>query len=161
MTGQDGVFQRAMVKLLREIFDGPPDDESYVLNPGDPGLLRQLESISAHAASQPTTGKSTIAAHVDHVHYGLSLLSRYARGEENPWATADWNLSWQLRDVSDARWRTLRDALKTEADAWQKAAASRTDWNDIDAAGALASVAHTAYHLGAIRQMLAALDSQR
>ena len=39
-----------------------------------------------------------------------------------------------------------------------KAAATRATWDDLSAAGALASAAHTAYHLGAIRQILAALD---
>ena len=34
--------------------------------------------------------------------------------------------------------------------------AAHTDWNDITAPGALSSAAHTAYHLGAIRQILAA-----
>jgi hypothetical protein len=34
-------------------------------------------------------GKTTIAAHVDHVHFGLSILNRWAAGEGNPWAGAD------------------------------------------------------------------------
>ena len=158
MNTTDGIFQRALSKLLEEIFDGPSGDEAYVLNPGDPGLLRQLESISAAAASTPPMlGRSTIAAHVDHVRYGLSLLTRHATGEENPWATADWAASWRRSVVSEEHWRALRDNLRTEAEAWQKAASAVTEWNNIDAAGALASIAHTAYHLGAIRQILAAV----
>ena len=35
----DVIFQRALCKLLVEIFDGPPGNEAYLLNPGDPGLL--------------------------------------------------------------------------------------------------------------------------
>jgi hypothetical protein len=31
-------------------------------------------------------GKTTIAAHVDHLHFGLALLNRWAVGEANPWA---------------------------------------------------------------------------
>src|SRR5262245_46028793 len=70
MQNPDSIFQRAISKLLTEIFEGPPGDEAYVLNPGDPGLLRQLESISASTASaRPIPGKSSIAAHADHVHY--------------------------------------------------------------------------------------------
>ena len=42
MNATDAIFQRALSKLLVEIFDGPPGDEAYLLNPGDPGLLRQL-----------------------------------------------------------------------------------------------------------------------
>jgi hypothetical protein len=158
MTSND-VFQRALSKLLTEIFDGPPGDEAYLLNPGDPGLLRQLDSISAKAASERRMpGKTTIAAHVDHVLYGLSLLTRWAAGEANPWASADWEASWRRTTVSEEQWRTLREELRRHAGLWQEHVAVRTDWSDIAAAGALASAAHTAYHLGAIRQILAALE---
>ncbi len=103
-------------------------------------------------------GKTTIAAHVDHVHYGMTLLNRWAAGEANPWADADWEASWQRGVVDETQWRSLRDRLRQEAESWRKAAAARTAWDDISAAGALASAAHTAYHLGAIRQILAAMN---
>ena len=112
MTPHD-IFQRAMVKLLAEIFEGPPGGEAYILNPGEPGLLRQLESIDAAAASsRPMPGKTTIAAHVDHVCYGLSLLNRWSTGEAHPWATADWDASWKRGTVDEGQWRTLRDNLR-------------------------------------------------
>src|SRR5688500_17602846 len=96
MSPSDTIFRRALSKLLDEIFDGPPGNEAYVLNPGDPGLLRQLDTVGAQAAStRPMPGKTTIAAHVDHVHYGLSLLNRWAGGEANPWTGADWEASWR------------------------------------------------------------------
>jgi hypothetical protein len=158
MNASDSIFQRALVKLLIEIFDGPPGNECYVLNPGDPGLLRQLESIDAATAStRPMPGKTTIAAHVDHVRYGFSLLNRWAGGEANPWAGADWDASWKRTTVSDQQWRSLCAELRREAGAWRKHVATRTEWIDLTAAGALSSAAHTAYHLGAIRQILAAL----
>jgi hypothetical protein len=90
MNTADAVFQRALVKLLVEIFDGPPGQEAYVLNPGDRGLLGELDALDARAAStRPMPGKTTIAAHADHVLFGLSLLNRWAAGEPNPWANAD------------------------------------------------------------------------
>src|SRR5688500_11080764 len=96
MNTSDTIFQRALSKLLNEVFDGPPGSEAYLLNPGDPGLLRQLESIDARAASlRPMPGKTTIAAHVDHVHYGFPLMNRWAAGEPNPFAGANWEESWQ------------------------------------------------------------------
>lgn len=154
----DSVFQRAVGKLLIEVFNGPPGDEAYVLNPGDRGLLGVLDSVDAAAASaRPMPGKTTIAAHVDHVRYGLGLLNRWAAGEENPFADADWNASWQRATVTDEKWQQLRDSLRREADKWQAAVAARQDWDDLAAAGTIASVAHTAYHLGAIRQILAAM----
>jgi len=157
MSETDSIFQRAVSKLLTEIFDGPPGTEAYILNPGDPGLLGQLEKISAAAASeQPIPGKPSIAAHVDHVHFGMSLLTRWISGEENPWADADWNGAWKRNTVTDEQWRTLRDNLRKESDTWRKAVGVRTEWDDMTAAGALSTIAHTAYHLGAIRQILGA-----
>src|SRR5947207_1511176 len=156
MTTSDSVFQRALSNMLTEIFDGPPGQEAYLLNPGDPGLLRQLDTIDAAAASRrPMPGKTTIAAHVDHVRFGLSILNRWAAGDANAWAGADWNASWQRTTVTEDQWRTLREGLRQEADKWRKMVAARTNWDAMAAAAALASVAHTAYHLGPIRQTLA------
>jgi hypothetical protein len=153
----NSTFQNALSKLLVEIFNGPPANEAYILNPGDPGLLNQLDALDAAAASsRPMPGQTTIAAHADHVRYGLTLLNRWAAGEENPWADADWNASWQRTRVDEQRWQELRDALRREAEAWQRHVAARSDWSDVAAAGAISSCAHTAYHLGAIRQLIAA-----
>jgi hypothetical protein len=85
------------------------------------------------------------------------LLNRWAAGEANPWADADWEASWKRGTVNAEQWRTLRDNLRREAAAWRKAVAARDEWDDVAAAGAIASAAHTAYHLGAIRQILAAM----
>ena len=116
MNATDSTFKNALCKLLTEIFDGPPGKEAYLLNPGDLGLLRQLDSIDAATASKrPMPGKTTIAAHVDHVHYGFTLMNRWAAGEVNPWADADWNASWQRTTVTDDQWRSLRDSLRRQA----------------------------------------------
>jgi hypothetical protein len=159
MSAIDNIFHAALRKLLVEILDGPPGNEAYVLNPGDPGLVRQLASIDARTASaRPMPGKTTIASHVNHVLYGFLLLNRWAAGEENPWADADWDASWQKTNVTDDEWRDLRNQLRTATQNWQSHVAARADWNEITASGALSSAAHTAYHLGAIRQILAALS---
>jgi hypothetical protein len=162
MTTADSVFQRALSNMLTEIFDGPPGQEAYVINPGDPGLLRQLDTIDAKTASTaPTAGQKSIAAHVDHVSFGLAILNRWAAGEANPWAGADFNASWQRAAVADDEWRALRDGLRREAAKWQNIVAARTSWDDMGAAAALSTAAHTAYHLGSIRQILAAVLSAR
>lgn len=159
MATTDSTFQRALSNMLTEIFDGPPGQEAFVLNQGDPGLLRELDAIGAAAASKrPMPGKTTIAAHVDHLHFGFSLLNRWAAGEANPWAGADWNGSWKRTTVTDDQWRKLREGLRQEAEKWRKVVATRTNWDDLGAAAGLSTVAHTAYHFGAIRQILAALN---
>jgi hypothetical protein len=158
MAPTDSVFQRALSKILTEIFDGPPGQEAYLLNPGDPGLLRQLDAIDATTASkQSISGKPTIAAHVDHLQFGLSVLNRWAAGEANPFAGADWNASWRRTTVTENEWRTLRDGLRREAQKWRQVVATKTAWDDMAANGGLSTAAHTAYHFGAIRQILAGL----
>jgi hypothetical protein len=157
MDATDAVFKRALMTILAEVLDGPPGQEAFLLNPGDLGLLRQLDQLDARVAStRPMPGKTTIAAHADHVLYGLSLLNRWAAGEANPWATADWEASWRRGTVTPDEWQKLRDNLRRAAESWKSAVAARNDWDDLTAAGALSSAAHTAYHLGAIRQIVAA-----
>jgi hypothetical protein len=159
MSPQDSVFKGALSTLLVEIFDGPPGKEAYVLNPGDRGLLRELEALDAAAAStRATAGKTTIAAHADHVLFGLSLLNRWAGGEANPWADADWDASWKRTMVDEQQWQALRGKLREACATWKRAVEARNNWDDVAAAGGLASVAHTAYHLGAIRQLIAAMN---
>jgi vacuolar-type H+-ATPase subunit E/Vma4 len=71
---------RALAALLREIVEGiEPGGGGYVLNSGDVGLLRSLAKITADEASRSTNGGATIAAHAQHVRYGLSLMNRWAR----------------------------------------------------------------------------------
>jgi hypothetical protein len=157
MSASDGIFQAAVSKLLVELFDGPPGQEAFMLNPGDSGMLRELDSIDAKTASaRPMPGRTTIAAHVDHVHYGFSLMNRWIAGEENPWATADWEASWKRGQVTEAEWESLRARLRQEVQSWQRAVGGKENWDGMSAAGAIASVAHSAYHVGAIRQILAA-----
>lgn len=158
MSPDESVFQHALSNMLTELFDGPPASEAYVLNPGDPGLLRQLDSIDAATASKPLSPRRPpIAAHIDHLHFGLSLLNRWAKGDADPWAGADWNASWRRTSVTDGEWRTMRDALRHEADTWRTVVTARTSWDHLSASAALSTAVHTAYHLGALRQILAAL----
>ena len=120
--------------LFNELVHGSPDTSArtYVLNQGDGGLLASLDRLSAAAASASHDGPS-IAAHVDHLRYGLSLLNRWAAGSSPPWPDMDWTMSWRKNVVSEAEWRTLRDDLRHEADAWAEALRRLLEMSDVDA----------------------------
>jgi len=140
--------------LFRELVDGPGTDAAWILNPGDVGLLKSLEKLTASAASAVSpAGGACIAAHVDHVRYGLSLLNRWSHGESNPWATADWTTSWKRTSVTDQEWADLRRTFEAEVRAWLAALRVPRALSDIEQNGVIASVAHLAYHLGAMRQI--------
>ncbi len=148
-----GPLGDALALLFSELIDGPKD-QCYMLNMGDAGLLRSLDTLPAGAASAvPPSGGASIAAHVDHVVYGLRLLNRWLAGETNPWADADWTASWKRQTVGDDQWVTLREELRTHARQWQHALAQARDLEGIALNGAIASIGHLAYHLGAIRQI--------
>jgi hypothetical protein len=138
--------------LFGELVNGAPASGVYVLNPGDEGLLRSLDKLSARAASEITPTGSSIAAHVDHVRYGLSLMNRWSAGE-NPFANADWASSWRKTMVSDEEWRTRRADLAREAARWLEALGTPRDVQPMELNGMIGSIAHLAYHLGAIRQI--------
>jgi hypothetical protein len=140
--------------LLSELVHGSTDSNvaTSILNRGDAGLLRSLDRLSASAASAAISGGS-IAAHVDHLRYGLSRLNQWFAGEGAPWASADWTMSWRKPSVSDAEWRALREELRREADAWRDALRTPRNLNDTEARWVIGSIAHLAYHLGAIRQI--------
>jgi hypothetical protein len=145
----------AVTVLLSELIDGAHAGEPYVLNPGDAGLLQSLNALSAQDASQPTPGGgASIAAHVDHVRYGLELLNRWSKGEE-PFADAKYAASWSRGAVSEDEWRARLIDLERQARAWQSAVRAPT--NPTALTLVLSSVVHLAYHLGAMRQINRAL----
>jgi hypothetical protein len=141
--------------LMRELVDGSPDPSAgtFMLNRGDPGLLASLERISAYAASTTHGGGASIAAHVDHIRFGLALLNRWASGEPSPWKGADWTASWKRQAVTDEEWRELLEELRREARMWTDALRMPRELNDAEAGWVAGSVAHLAYHFGAIRQI--------
>jgi hypothetical protein len=148
----DDLF-RSLASLLREVAHGAAPTGGLVLNPTDPGLLTALDRLPAAAASRSAAGGATIAAHAAHVSYGLSLLNRWAAGEVNPWQSADWSEAWTLADVSEAQWEAIRRDLRGQVDDWLGALGRPRDVSGLELDGMVASVAHLAYHLGAIRQI--------
>jgi hypothetical protein len=143
--------QRTVLTLLRELSNGPAPEAAWVLNPRDQGLLRSLDKLSAAAASK-LIGESSIAAHVDHLRYGLELMNRWSKGA-SPFADADYAASWRRVTVSDDEWRELRTRLRSEIEQWSAAIQQPRALSDADLTNVLASVVHLAYHVGAIRQM--------
>ena len=141
-----------LATLLAELVDGAPAKEAYILNGDDAGLLRSLDKLTAADASAAVHGGASIAAHVDHLRYGLSLMNRWSEGD-NPFATADWSASWRKTAVSDGEWQQLRTELGHEAHRWLDAVRTPREVCVVELNGIVGSIAHFAYHLGAIRQI--------
>ena len=147
-------IRRALTRLFSELVDGANDPGgAFMLNSGDVGLLRSLDALPAAAASQASNGGATIAAHAQHVRYGLSLMNRWASEGGNPFADAKWEEPWKIGAVGENEWKEIRDGLREEARRWMQALGSPRDVSDVELTGMIASIPHLAYHLGAIRQI--------
>ena len=143
-----------LARLFAELVTGAPQGGSaFVLNSGDAGLLRSLETLSANDASQSVEDGATIAAHVRHLQYGLALMNRWAHEGGNPFADATWDEAWKTGRVDDSEWRSIRDGLQQETSGWLEVLGSPRAASEMELAGMIGSVVHLAYHLGAIRQI--------
>ena len=145
---------KILARLFSELVDGATaGGGAFVLNSGDAGLLRSLDKIPAVDASRSANDGATIAAHAQHVRYGLSLMNEWASDGGDPFANAKWDEAWKVSTVDDSKWQEIRHGLRGEADAWVKVLDKPRDVAGIEYSGLVASIAHLAYHLGAMRQI--------
>ncbi len=145
-------LHRSLDVLFGELVDGARAGGGFTLNRGDAGLLRSLDRLSPAAASRSLNGGATIAAHVDHLRYGFSLMNRWAAGE-NPFADADWSVAWRTSVVNAADWDRLRRELREQVESWRTALRSPRELSGTDLDIVIGEVTHLAYHLGAMRQI--------
>jgi hypothetical protein len=144
----------SLARLFAELVDGTAGlDGGYIVNTGDIGLGMSLDKLSAADASRSTNDGATIAAHVQHERYGLSLMNRWAAEGGNPFDNAKWDEAWTIREVDAREWDEIRNGFKDETRRWLDVLRTPREVSDTELNGMVASVAHFAYHMGAIRQI--------
>lgn len=144
----------ALTTLFAELVTGaPPGGDAFVLNSGDIGLLRSLDKLSASDASRSTNHGATIAAHAQHVAFGLSLMNRWTAEGGDPYADAKWDEAWKTSVVNESQWTAIRTSLRDEALQWLATLSADREVTTVELSGMIATIAHVAYHLGAIRQI--------
>ncbi len=152
------MFVESLLTLFDEGYVGPADSKGtwFVDNEPDCGFLGTVEKLSAKDASRGF-GEFSVAAHANHLRYSLELANRAFRGE-NPYASADWKGSWNIREVDEGEWKKLKASLRREYEDFRSAIAAGIKWDDpLFLTGTLGQLAHGAWHLGAVRQLLSAL----
>lgn len=139
--------------VLREAFEGPQQNWSYFTDSGaESGLSGTLAHIRAADASRVWAG-STIAAHVHHASFAVEASAAWIAGDRSP---RDWNESWSVMVVDDSAWKRLQQQLHERYAALREAIRAHGLETSESFGGSVAAVAHAAYHLGAIRQKVAA-----
>jgi hypothetical protein len=140
--------------IFAELTRGDVDAEGpFVLNSGDIGLLGSLDKLSAEGASRSVNSGATIAAHAQHVRHGLSLMNRWATEGGNPFADPSWDDAWAISAVDNSQWAEIREGLRSESARWLEILRTRGSATRLGLGGMIGSIAHLAYHLGALRQI--------
>ena len=143
------VFVEATAYLLRETFEGSPEGQPSAYLDRGVGLFSTLEELSAEQASRELEG-TTVAAQSEHAKFYLDRLCEFINGRTEP---VNWDDSWLIEDVDDAEWTALQTAVRKAYMNSLQCLAGPHDWTQVQVGMAIGLVAHTAYHLGAIRQL--------
>lgn len=151
---QSDHFAKAILMLLEETFDNV---QGIYLDKRT-SLFETLAGITAEQASIPVGGKcATLAAQVKHVAFYLDVLEKSVR--ESDFTPVDWDEIWRTVSQVDAvQWQAIQAELRSSYARIQELVKTTTDWpSEREIGGAIAMIAHTAYHLGEIRQAMCIL----
>lgn len=147
-------FNTALRALLDETFDNV---QGFYLDRGT-SLFETLATISATEASIPVGGRcATLAAQVKHIAFYLDVLEKSVRDPNYP--RVDWGAIWRtVGGVTPEAWGDIQAELRTNYNLVLQLINDMPTWPSADEiGGAMAIIAHTAYHLGEIRQALCIL----
>jgi hypothetical protein len=147
-------FVAAIAYLLRESFEGSPEGQASAYLDRGVGFFSTLDAVSAAQASAPLSG-TTIAAQTEHAKFYLDRLCEFINGRAE---RVNWEDSWLIETVNDVEWDALRASVKRSYENTLRCIASVDDWTEDRTGMAVGMIAHTAYHLGGIRQLAKSLS---
>ncbi|MEM6429370.1 MAG: DinB family protein [Deinococcota bacterium] len=147
-------FVDNLLTLLVETVEGAPKLPTAYLD-AKVSFFHTFKDISAEQASTPITSDGmTLAAHMEHARFYMDVLLQYMNGRTEK---VDWDKSWQLKTVSAEAWDTLRDDFDTAYQEVKTHVQNVDAWGNFEIGDSMAIVVHSAYHLGAVRQMMKVL----
>jgi hypothetical protein len=145
-------FTNSLFALLKETFEGTNTAFGTMYLDQGTGFFDTIDKIDAAQASRSAREDgATIAAHCEHIRFYLEFLSNYMNEK---FTMVDWKDSWRVKTVTEAEWTALRGQLQKTYQVVTDTFNEVETWNDFKISGALGILAHTAYHLSAIRQIL-------
>lgn len=151
-------YTNSFFQLLKETFEGPPPETGSAYLDKGAGLFQTLSQLTPDAASNSSSpGTPSIAAHCEHVRFYIIALYEFMRGATDK---VDWQQSWQTQTVSAAEWDSLRESLRQAYATITEHLRAVEHWGDDEVGDGMAILVHSAYHLGAIRQLVRAVATE-
>ena len=146
-------FVKSLAYLLRETFEGSPEGQGSAYLDRGVGIFSTLEKLSAEQVSRAVNG-TTVAAQTEHAKFYLDRLCEFINGRQE---RVNWEDSWLIEDVNATEWDALRDGVRKSYENALRCFAENADWSEDNVGMAMGMLAHTAYHLGASRQIAKAV----
>jgi len=143
-------FIESVAYLLRETFEGSPEGQPSAYLDRGIGFFTTIDALSAEQVSHEF-GDTTIVAQVEHAKFYLDRLCEFIGGRTE---RVNWEDSWLIETVNDDEWTALRSTVKKAYENALKCLATTDSWDTSKAGMAIGLIAHSAYHLGAIRQIV-------
>jgi hypothetical protein len=150
-------FKSGLFELFEEAFTR---SHGLFLDRGT-SIFETLATVSAEEASRPVGERcATIAAQVAHINFYLEILMEFIQGR-NP-GKVDWGEIWRtVGAVTPDEWDASQAKLRATYESVLAMAHSYPNWETPNAmGGAMGIIAHSAYHLGEIRQALCTVRDQ-
>lgn len=140
-----------MQSLLRETFDGGLPGEGTAYLDHASGIHPTLKPITAAQASQRHGAHPSIAAHVRHMNFHLRVSYEWVQGDHSK---RDWKGSFEPQTVTETEWQALQREIEASRIEFLRVMKALPPDRFVAEGAGLGAIAHLAYHLGAIRQLL-------
>lgn len=147
-------FTQQLLVILGETFE----NVRGIFLDKNTSLFETLATITAEMASRPVSADcATLAAQVKHVRFYLDILEQIMQGKEV--GKVDWGEIWRsTREVTPTEWEAIQSDLKASYQRIVNTIQTRATWEgEYALVDVMAVLAHSAYHLGEIRQALCVL----
>lgn len=140
-----------MEELIRESFDGGRPGEGTRYLDQSSGIRSTLQALTGAQASRSFEGHPSIAAHARHMAFHLRVATEWVQGNH---AQRDWQGSFAPGHVTDDEWAALQRELEVIRIEFLRVMRGLPEMTFVNEGAGMGAIAHLAYHLGAIRQLM-------
>lgn len=140
-------------ELLRETFEGGRPGEGTQYLDRDSGILNTVKKLTAEQASQRRAGHPSIASHLRHMNFHLKVSFEWITDDHR---RRDWKGSFLPQEVEPGDWQDLIGEIQQSRQDFMRVLRSLPESRLVEEGAGMGAIAHLAYHLGAIRQILPA-----
>ncbi len=145
------VLLNQAIDLLRETYEGGVPGQGTQYLDHSSGIRSTLNEVTAEEASKRLDGHPSIASHARHMSFHLRVTAEWIQGDHSK---RDWVKSFEPQAVNEDEWAAVKDDLEASRRQLIRVLESLPPERLAEEGAAMGAIAHLAYHLGAIRQLL-------